>query len=139
MVEGLERIFKRLDSIAEAKGTEEAVEKAALLVERDARLKCPSGTGDLRASIESKVEKNGTAIIGTVYTPLQYGIYVEMGTGLFAAHGNGRTDVPWMYIDAKGEWHITSGQKPQPFMIPALNENRSRITEILAQGVANND
>ena len=27
------------------------------------------------------------------------------------------------YKDAKGEWHTTTGQKPQPFLEPALLDN----------------
>ena len=60
---------------------------------------------------------------------------VEFGTGLFAENGNGRKDVPWNYQDDKGEWHSTRGQKPQPFMRPALNENRTEIIRIIKEGL----
>ena len=60
---------------------------------------------------------------------------VEYGTGLFAENGNGRKDVPWNYQDDKGEWHSTRGQKPQPFMRPALNENRTEIIRIIKEGL----
>lgn len=129
---GLEKILNDLDKISRAEGIEQNIDKAAALVERDAKIKCPVLDGTLRQSITSKIEKSGTKIEGIVYSPLQYAPYVEFGTGLFAANGNGRTSVPWFYVDAKGQWHITSGQQPQPFLIPALNENRSKILETLA-------
>jgi HK97 gp10 family phage protein len=77
----------------------------------------------LRRSITSKVESRGDRVEGIVFTPLEYAPYVEFGTGLFAEEG-GRKDVPWSYKDDKGQWHTTSGMKPQPYLRPALNENR---------------
>ena len=58
-----------------------------------------------------------------------------MGTGLFSANGDGRQDVPWKYKDAKGNWHTTSGQEPQPFLGPALRENANEVVELIAEGV----
>lgn len=126
----LEAKFKDMDSM------EAAMKKAMALVEGEARKKAPKGTGELRRSIESKVEIEGNTIIGTVFTPLEYAPYVEFGTGLFAESG-GRKDVPWNYQDDKGEWHSTSGMKPQPFMRPAVNENRTKVIEIIKEGILN--
>ena len=92
--------------------------------------------GALRSSITSKVENRNGHIEGTIFTPLEYAPYVEYGTGLFAESG-GRKDVPWNYQDDKGEWHSTSGQKPQPFMRPAIEDNRNKIIEILGEGIKN--
>ena len=75
-------------------------------------------------------------IEGVVFTPLEYAPYVEYGTGLFAEEG-GRKDVPWCYQDDEGEWHTTSGQHPQPFMRPALDENREQILRILKEAIKN--
>ena len=62
-------------------------------------------------------------------------IDVEYGTGLFAENG-GRKNVPWRYKDDEGNWHSTSGQHPQPYMRPALNENREEILRILKDAIA---
>ena len=132
--EGLEDVLAAFDEIDEEK-VEAALNKAALIVERSAKQNAKKGkTGELRRSIKSKVENNGLEIRGIVYTPLLYAPYVEYGTGLFAENG-GRTDVPWCYQDVKGEWHYTSGMSPQPYMRPALNENRERILEIIKKGL----
>lgn len=131
-VEGLDI----LDDLIDMQQIQRAVGKACALVERTAKQKAPKDTGALRRSITSEVEREGNEIVGTVFTPLEYAPYVEFGTGLFAESG-GRKDVPWCYQDDKGEWHSTSGQKPQPFMRPALNENREQIKRIIGEAILN--
>lgn len=133
---GLEVIEKQLENIAEAKQIEAALQKACALVERTAKEKAPKGTGELRRSITSEVRRDGTELQGVVFTPLEYAPYVEYGTGLFAVNG-GRQDVPWHYKDDEGNWHTTSGQSPQPFMQPALDENREQILRILKEALKN--
>lgn len=133
-VEGLANIEQILDKLAKAEQVEGAVQKACALVEREAKKKAPKDTGELKRSITSEVEDTGNSIEGKVFTPLEYAPYVEYGTGLFAEKG-GRKDVPWYYQDDKGEWHRTSGQHPQPYMRPALNENREKILKLIEKGV----
>lgn len=128
--EGAEKLIARLDKMSDEAALKKSLETAALLVERSAREKAPKDTGALRRSIRSKVE----GLEGIIYTPLEYAPYIEYGTGLFA-EGNGRKDVPWNYQDDKGNWHSTSGLKPQPFMRPSLDENREKIVDILKEGV----
>ena len=130
--EGAEKLIARLEKMSDEAALKKSLETAALLVERSAREKAPKDTGALRRSIRSKVE----GLEGIIYTPLEYAPYIEYGTGLFA-EGNGRKDVPWNYQDDKGNWHSTSGLKPQPFMRPSLDENRQKILEILKEGVMN--
>ena len=134
--QGLDEVLNSLEELADEEKFMAALGKACALVERSAKQNAPKDTGALRRSITSEVEKNGTDIVGVVYTPLEYAPYVEYGTGLFAEQG-GRQDVPWNYQDDKGEWHSTSGQKPQPFMQPALNDNRERILRIIKEGLSN--
>ena len=111
-----------------------AMGRAMAIVERSAKEKAPKDTGALRRSITSEIGYEGGELVGTVFTPLEYAPYVEYGTGLFAEKG-GRKDVPWCYQDDKGEWHTTSGQKPQPFMRPALNENREEIVRMIKEAL----
>lgn len=127
--DGLNEVLSSLDGKIDAAKMEQALGKACALVERDAKQKAPKDTGALRRSITSEVK----GLRGVVYTPLEYAPYVEYGTGLFA-EGRGRRDVPWNYQDDRGEWHQTSGQHPQPFMRPALTENREKIIETLREG-----
>jgi HK97 gp10 family phage protein len=131
-IRGDKELIKKLESMVDSRNIEEALGKACALVERSAKEKAPKGTGELRRSIASKVENQE----GIVYSPLEYAPYVEYGTGLFAEDG-GRTDVPWCYKDDEGNWHTTSGQKPQPYLRPALHENRKKIVEIIKEGLLN--
>lgn len=132
-IKGLDELLIKLDQMTDPDKVSSAIGRACALVERSAKQKAPKDTGALRRSITSKMEGDLT---GVVFTPLEYAPYVEFGTGLFAENG-GRKDVPWNYQDDNGEWHSTSGQKPQPFMRPALNENREEILRILAEGIKN--
>ena len=132
-IEGLDGVLEAIEDIGANADWEQALKRACALVERSAKQKAPKGTGELRRSIASRVEQDGDNLIGIVYTPLEYAPYVEFGTGLFAVNG-GRKDVPWCYKDDEGEWHTTSGMHPQPFLGPALNENREEILRILQEG-----
>ena len=127
-IEGLDEILYKLDKISSNANIEEALGTCCAVVEKSAKQKAPKDTGALRRSITSKVEGNQ----GIIFTPLEYAPYVEYGTGLFAESG-GRKDVPWNYQDDEGKWHSTSGQKPQPFMRPALEENKQLIKQILKE------
>lgn len=129
-IEGMEDVLDRLDATIDPHKLEMALGKACALVERSAKQKAPKGAGDLRRSITSKVVGDE----GIVYTPLLYAPYVEFGTGIFAEEG-GRTNVPWCYKDDEGNWHSTSGQRPKPFMRPALDENREEIKRIIREGL----
>ena len=127
---GLDDVINRLRSMGNEENIEKALGKACALVERSAKQKAPKGDGDLRRSITSRVEGDE----GIVFTTLEYAPYVEYGTGLFAEEG-GRQDVPWIYQDDEGIWHRTSGMKPQPYMRPALYENKSKINKIILEGM----
>lgn len=134
--QGLEELLDSLDNMADGANLGRALRRACALVERTAKQKAPKGNGELRRSITSTIENDGTDIKGVVFTPLEYAPYVEYGTGLFAEEG-GRKDVPWSYQDDKGEWHTTSGMQPRPYMRPALDENREQILRILKEGLIN--
>ena len=131
-LEGADELIEHLDGLLDVDALKTALSRACALVERSAKQKAPKGNGELRRSITSEVVAEGGEVVGVVFTPLEYAPYVEFGTGLFAENG-GRKDVPWCYKDDKGEWHTTSGQHPQPFMRPALNENREEIKRILGE------
>lgn len=128
-VDGIEELTKYFDSKLSTENARKALLKAGALVERSAKQKAPKHNGQLAQSMQYAIDGNATTC--TVFTPLEYALYLEYGTGLLAENGDGRKDVPWHYQDEKGEWHTTSGQKPQPFLRPALTENENKITELL--------
>lgn len=131
-IEGLDEVLARIEKIGSVAQAQQALGQACALVERNAKQLAPKGEGDLRRSITSKVE----GLVGIVFTPLEYAPYVEYGTGIHAEGGNGRKDVPWAYEDEKtGELIWTSGQEPQPYMRPALYNNKKAIMAILKEGI----
>lgn len=135
-LKNLDGVLEAIEELADTTELEKALGQACARVERSAKEKAPKDTGALRRSITSKVEHTEGKIQGVIYTPLEYAPYIEYGTGLFAESG-GRKDVPWCYQDDKGEWHTTSGMRPQPFMRPALNENREEIARIIKEALGN--
>lgn len=120
---GIDRLAKKLKP-ADLK---DALNESCLLVENTAKENCPVDSGQLRNSIASNVSGE----TGEVGTNVDYGVYVEYGTGVF---NPGRL-TPWSYQDASGEWHTTTGQKPQPFLVPALDSNRDKILNIFKEKV----
>ena len=132
--EGLDKLIDKIEDIGDVQAIASAMQDACDLVEGAAKYKAPKDTGALRRSITSKIEVNGSEIDGIVFTPLEYAPYVEYGTGLFAENGNGR-QTPWVYRDDKGDYHYTHGQHPQPFLRPALNENKDEIIQIIKEAL----
>lgn len=130
-IDGLKRFTQKLDGLANSEAIEGAVTKSCLLVEKESKNNCPVQTGTLRRSITTDV--NGMK--GEVYSSLDYAIFVHQGTGLFAANGDGRKDVPWHYQDDNGNWHSTSGQHPQPFMEKALDDNKDKCLNYIKQSI----
>lgn len=108
-----------------------ALEKCGLVAEGYAKKLCDgfkNPTGNLRNSITHVVdEQEPAAIIGT---DSEYGAYVELGTGIYAEGGGGRP-TPWVYQDAKGNWHYTRGNKAQPFLKPAAADHAIQYRKIL--------
>lgn len=121
----INKLVDKLDNIDNI-SLDKAVDKACFIVERAARINAPKDTGALARSITHEVE-DGTGYIGT---NLEYAPYVEYGTGIFAAAGDGRKE-RWSYQTADGQWHSTVGQRPHPFLHPALDNNRTKVLEAI--------
>lgn len=121
MLEGLNDVLANLENtIDKIKVCESvAIDRGCQVIENKAKELCPVDDGVLRASITHKVQESAVGTItGTVGTGVEYAPYVHQGTGLFAVSGDGRKE-PWVYKDAKGQFHKTIGQKPQPFLLDA--------------------
>ena len=113
-----------------SKPDQKLLTKIGLLVEAEAREKCPVDTGILKASITSWTDDN-SAYIGT---NMKYGVYVHEGTGIYAENGRKK---PWRYKTPDGNWHTTKGQKPQPFLEEALNDKKQEILELVKESILN--
>lgn len=83
-------------------------------------------TGTLKRSIRAELVGNSSVEVGT---NLEYAVYVEHGTGLYAFDGVGRAStpehpIPWTYRGSDGLFHTTYGVRPRPFLIPAFNSKK---------------
>ncbi len=123
-IKGLESLLKKLERLGSV-AIKDALTEACLMVEADAKINCPVDDGQLRQSITSEVDGK-TGVVGT---NVEYAPYVHQGTGIYAVNGDGRQD-RWSYQDAKGEWHSTIGQHPNPFLEKALDSNREDIKKL---------
>ena len=160
-INGLEVVLDRLDKMKSPEQLADAINQATLLLERAARINASKiSDGELSGSIGSNVD----GLRGQVFATVSYAPYVEYGTGLFAeGEGGGRKEVPWVYVKGqensgraktihtkesaaqavaflreKGlEAYSTYGQKPRPFMRPALDENREQIKQVLGGALIN--
>lgn len=103
----------------------QAMVAACSQVQETAVSKAPKDTGNLARSIDFDVEDDGKE--GVVFSNAEYAPYVEIGTGIHSSKGTGR-QTPWRYRGSHG-WVTTDGNEPQPFMQPALDENKSSILE----------
>lgn len=108
------------------------LEAACQLVENKAKENCPVDDGTLRASITHTIKKEGKKYEGIIGTNVDYAPYVHEGTGLYAVGGKGR-QTPWTYKDAKGDYHTTKGQKPQPFLKNAIEDYKESIKKIIKE------
>ena len=85
----IDSIIIKLNKLGNA-SVQDALEKACIVVETNAKNRAPIDTGNLTRSITHVVNGNE----GIVGTNVEYAPYVEFGTGLFSSQGDGRTDVP---------------------------------------------
>lgn len=107
--------------------TAATVQEAASKVEAQAAELAPVGQiggGGLRDSIQSKKIDDYTWEVGPT---VDYGIYVEFGTG-DQGSGGGKT---WVYFsEALQQFVTTSGMAAQPYLRPALDAIRKRVDRI---------
>lgn len=159
--EGLDKVLDSIEDLGNRQELKQAVTICCEQVKNTAKELAPKDTGALRRSIHRKTIDKGNVIEGIVYTPLEYAPYVEYGTGLFAEGGGGAGGY-WVYVrnsdstsskpskrytleEAKQVVAImrskgldavyTNGQHPQPFMRPALEQNKDFIMRTLKEAL----
>lgn len=120
-------VYKELEAACQR-----ALEKCGLVAEGYAKKLCPVDTGNLRNSITHTVnDGEKAAYIGT---NSEYATYVELGTGIYYPGGR---PTPWVYQDAKGDWHLTHGQRAQPFIKPAVADHAEQYQKIIKRELKN--
>lgn len=89
-------------------------------------------TGRLQTSITHQEGEDFTAI----GTALNYAIWSEIGTGIYASKGGGR-QTPWFFKGRDGKWHPTRGIKPLHFLQRAVEENVDEYRRIIQNSLEN--
>lgn len=103
-----------------------ALEGVGIQAEGFAKRSTPVDTGRLRNSITHAV-RGDDVYIGT---NVEYGIWLELGTGIYASDGKGRQS-PWGYYDRNGKYHVTRGMKPHHMLKKAASEHNEEYKRII--------
>lgn len=99
---------------------------------------CISWLHEVAGAIRSQVQRNSRVDTGKTKGSWNYlldidkmeayvgssdqnAIWEEYGTGQYALEGNGRK-THWKYKDRKGNWHTTTGKKPQRMLFKAFRK-----------------
>lgn len=88
----------------------------------------PVDTGQLKNSWDYDVDEG--KLEATVGSPLENAIWNEFGTGQYALNGDGRKTL-WKYQDRKGQWHTTTGKKPQRTFNNAFTAFKPKFQKIV--------
>ena len=158
MIRNLDTLEKRFDGIARL-DIQRAVAAGIKTVQAEAKARCPTDHGELKNSIFTDVEQDEDKTVGTCYTNKKYAVFVEMGTGPKGQenHSGIAPDANpvyhqdpwwihesqidrrvaershWFYIDTpQGRFYQCFGQRAQPYMYPALHDNRDRVLKQMA-------
>ena len=125
-VEGLDELLTNLSILGGniKESCRKGLERGAKKIQANAKLLAPVKTGHLRNSIKTKSDANGDIVKAQVYTNLEYGPYVEFGTGQRGAESNiDRSDG----VSYKADW---KGMHAQPYMAPAyLYARNNKVVE----------
>jgi len=89
---------------------ERTIQQIAIFVEAEAKLRAPVDTGHLRRSISHEVENSETQSKAYVGSNAEYAAATEFGVA-------------------------SKNIKPQPYLRPAIEENRDKIGDMIRKGM----
>lgn len=107
MIKGFDSLMSKMYYLGTIVDPDELNEVAESM-EKDAKLNCPTKTGNLRNSIESEVSTIGKRTTIKLYAKADYGKYVEYGTSKMPA---------------------------RPFLAPAFNKNKDNVTRKIRNNI----
>lgn len=130
-VDGINDVIAKLKN---ARNIENALIRGGEIVRAEAQANCPKDTGRLANSIVVQSEGGNSVLIGPT---ADYGIYVEYGTGSKGDPSKPHTSKKgWVYFNERtGGFVYTTGQAPQPFLVPALYSQKDAVIEAIRQGL----
>ena len=145
-IEGMDNLIKKLEALG---GTvvsirKEMVQNMGDVADMMAR-KAPVDTEKLKPNIQVKDDSTDTElnVKAGIFaeSAINYAIYQEYGTGIYAENGQGR-QTPWLWQVKSQKWAdifgievgqsvLWHGNQPHPFIRPAWDENKDKIEEKL--------
>lgn len=130
-VDGINDVIAKLNN---ARNIENALLCGGEIVRAEAQANCLKDTGRLANSIVVQSEGGNSVLIGPT---ADYGIYVEYGTGSKGDPSKPHTSKKgWVYFNERtGGFVYTTGQAPQPFLVPALYSQKDAVIEAIRQGL----
>lgn len=114
------------------RAVERGLETCGLVAEGYAKKLAPVDTGNLRNSISHKVVSDESSCY--IGSDVEYAVYQEMGTGQYVSGGR---PSPWVYQDAKGDYHWTHGNPAKPFLKPAVADHAQTYRNIIEDEMKN--
>ena len=121
--EGVNNLLKAIDDFEEEyiSAVKRVVAETATIIQTTAQALAPVGQfdgGNLRKSIEVSFSNGG--LKAEIIVGAEYGIWVEMGTGIYSLSGSGRK-TPWVYYSEDlNRWVWTRGMRAQPYWTPGF-------------------
>ena len=79
------------------------------------------------SSVQVQTMEKNTVVIGTA---VSYGVWHEVGTGIYASDGTGRK-TPWSYYDSEGVQHWTRGVRATHYLRNAIADNKEEYRQII--------
>lgn len=145
-IQGLDRLIKKLSKLG---GNVDEVlfkslQKQGELVKGDAKDLCPVDTGDLIQSIKRSTKRYKGKIVSKIYTNSDHAAYVEFGTGQVGQNTPVANKYPGNLAYKQDKWlanipdvglRYVAGQPAQPYLYPALKNNKERIVENIKEDV----
>lgn len=130
-VEGVEGFISRL---RQTTNIENALLRGGEIVRAEAQANCPKDMGRLANSIVVKAADGTSVLIGPT---AEHGIYVEYGTGSKGDPSKPHTSkTGWVYFNEHTQSFVyTTGQAPQPFLVPALYSKKDEVVAAIKQGL----
>ena len=132
-VNGVDKLERDLILLSKTKRLRQTIGIATAIVEGAAKTLCPKDTGRLANSIHMSVDDKTDEIVGKVSTNTEYAPYVEFGTGIRGSSSN--------YPMTNGLRLSYSpdrmGQTAQPYMYPALKQNKTKINKLITDALRN--
>lgn len=131
-VNGMSKLIAKTKNLPNEVATSlaEGVNQAAGIVEGSAKRLCPVDTGTLRGSIHITKRATANEAVAAVGTSIEYAPYVEFGTGVRGQATNRNTNVSVSYASDR------AGQVAQPYLAPALRNNKGLCEQIIEKKVA---